>query len=167
MKITLKDGSILEFEKGTSVGDVALAISEGLFRNAICGKVNGELVDTYKVLESLKTAVYNGADEVYLGVNDFNARNNIDGFSLQNALAWTLSGGVFIGAFFMATDYVTSPSTPLGKIIFGVFAGLITVVIRFYGGYPEGVSFGILLANIINPYIENIGSKKVFGGAKA
>ena len=91
----------------------------------------------------------------------------LDGFSLQNALAWTLSGGVFIGAFFMATDYVTSPSTPLGKIIFGVFAGLITVVIRFYGGYPEGVSFGILLANIINPYIENIGSKKVFGGAKA
>lgn len=91
----------------------------------------------------------------------------LDGFSVENALAWTLSGGLFIGAFFMATDYVTSPSTPWGKVIFGCFAGLITVLIRFYGGYPEGVSFAILLANIVNPYIEAWTTCKVFGGAKA
>lgn len=88
------------------------------------------------------------------------------GFDFVTALAWTLSGGLFIGAFFMATDYVTSPSTPWGKVIFGVFAGLITVIIRFYGNYPEGVSFAILLANIINPYIESWTPRRLFGGKK-
>lgn len=91
----------------------------------------------------------------------------LDGFSVESALAWILSGGLFIGAFFMATDYVTSPSTPWGKVIFGCIAGLITVLIRFYGGYPEGVSFAILLCNILNPYIAAWTSRKVFGGVKA
>ena len=65
-----------------------------------------------------------------------------------------LSGGLLIGAIFMATDYVTSPATPLGKVIFGIGCGLITVIIRIFGNYPEGVSFGILLMNILSPYIE-------------
>jgi electron transport complex protein RnfD len=90
----------------------------------------------------------------------------LDGFSFQNALCWILSGGLFIGAFFMATDYVTSPATPKGKIIFGLGAAVITVLIRFYGGYPEGVSFAILLLNIINPYIEQFSNRKLFGGKK-
>jgi len=68
----------------------------------------------------------------------------LEGFDVNAALSWTMSGGLFIGAFFMATDYVTSPYTPWGKIIFGIFAGIITVLIRFYGGYPGGVSFAIL-----------------------
>lgn len=88
----------------------------------------------------------------------------LDGFSLMNALCWVLSGGLILGAFFMATDYVTSPSTPKGKIIFGVGAGIITVLIRFYGNYPEGVSFAILLMNIINPYINIWSRRKLFGG---
>ncbi len=82
------------------------------------------------------------------------------------ALAYTLSGGLLIGAIFMATDYVTSPSTPIGKVIFGLGAGIITVLIRFWGKYPEGVSFAILLMNILNPYIEKWSTKKVFGGRK-
>lgn len=82
------------------------------------------------------------------------------------ALAYTLSGGLFIGAIFMATDYVTSPSTPIGKIIFGLGAGVITVLIRFWGNYPEGVSFAILLMNILNPYIEKWSARKVFGGKR-
>lgn len=90
----------------------------------------------------------------------------LEGFDFTLALGWILSGGLFIGAFFMATDYVTSPSTPWGKIIFGVLAGVITVLIRFYGNYPEGVSFGILLANILNPYIESWTPRKLFGGEK-
>ena len=90
----------------------------------------------------------------------------MDGFSLINALAWILSGGLFIGAFFMATDYVTSPSTPKGKLIFGVGIGIITVLIRFYGNYPEGVSFAILLMNILNPYINVWSRRKLFGGEK-
>lgn len=88
----------------------------------------------------------------------------LEDFSLYTALSWTMSGGLFIGAIFMATDYVTSPSTSLGKIIFGVGTGFITVVIRFYGTYPEGVSFGILLMNIVNPYIETLTQRKIFGG---
>ncbi|MBR2847300.1 MAG: RnfABCDGE type electron transport complex subunit D [Clostridia bacterium] len=83
------------------------------------------------------------------------------------ALADIMSGGLLLGAIFMATDYVTSPSTPWGKVIFGVGAGIITVVIRIWGIYPEGVSFAILLMNILNPYIEKWSALKVFGGKKA
>lgn len=83
------------------------------------------------------------------------------------ALAYILSGGLFIGAIFMATDYVTSPSTPAGKLIFGLGAGIITVLIRLWGKYPEGVSFAILLMNILNPYIEQWTPRKLFGGKKA
>ena len=90
----------------------------------------------------------------------------LESFDFYTALCWTLSGGLFIGAFFMATDYVTSPSTKTGKIIFGIGCGLITVLIRFYGNYPEGVSFAILLMNIVNPYIESLTRRKLFGGNK-
>ncbi len=87
-------------------------------------------------------------------------------FSLTAALSQVLSGGLIIGAFFMATDYVTSPATPKGKVIFGVGAGIITVLIRFWGVYPEGVSFAILLMNILNPYINVWSRRKLFGRAK-
>lgn len=85
-------------------------------------------------------------------------------FNFTTALYWTLSGGLFIGAIFMATDYATSPSSNWGKIVFGAISGLITVLIRFYGVYPEGVSFAILLANILDPYIESWTKRKLFGG---
>ncbi len=90
----------------------------------------------------------------------------VEGGNFEMALAWTLSGGLLIGAFFMATDYVTSPSTAKGKIIFGIGAGVITVLIRFWGAYPEGVSFAILLMNIVNPFIDGKCTRKLFGGAK-
>ena len=91
----------------------------------------------------------------------------IEGFDAMAALALILSGGLFIGAIFMATDYVTSPATAWGKVIFGLGAGLLTVLIRFFGAYPEGVSFAILFMNILTPYIEKWTSRKIFGGAKA
>ncbi|MBQ8380927.1 MAG: RnfABCDGE type electron transport complex subunit D [Clostridia bacterium] len=87
-----------------------------------------------------------------------------EGFDLTYALAWTLSGGLLFGAVFMATDYSTTPITDVGKIIFGVGAGFITVVIRFFGSYPEGVSFGILFMNILTPYIDKLVVNKPFGG---
>ncbi len=90
----------------------------------------------------------------------------LDGFSIVNALAWILSGGLILGAFFMATDYVTSPATVKGKIIFAIGIGVITVLIRFYGNYPEGVSFAILMMNILHPYIEKASRRKLFGGKK-
>lgn len=90
----------------------------------------------------------------------------LEGFDAFKALALILSGGLIIGAVFMATDYVTSPSTSGGKIVFGIGAGILTVLIRYFGVYPEGVSFAILLMNILNPYIEKFTARKVFGGTK-
>ena len=87
-------------------------------------------------------------------------------FDVMLALSLVLSGGLLIGAIFMATDYVTSPTTPLGKIIFGIGAGIITVLIREWGIYPEGVSFAILIMNILNPYIDSLTARKLFGGVK-
>lgn len=85
----------------------------------------------------------------------------------QQPLYQVMAGGLFIGAFFMATDYTTSPPTPAGKLIFGVGCGLITVLIRVWGNYPEGVSFSILLMNILNPYICEWTKTKPFGGVQA
>ena len=82
------------------------------------------------------------------------------------ALYQVLGGGLLLGAIFMATDYVTTPINRLGKMVFALGCGLITVLIRFYGDYPEGVSFSILLMNILSPYIEKLCKKKAFGGAK-
>ena len=87
----------------------------------------------------------------------------MEGMDPMAGLAAVLSGGLFIGAIFMATDYVTSPATPWGKIIFGLGAGLITFLIRYFGVYPEGVSFAILFMNIITPYISSWTKRKVFG----
>lgn len=93
----------------------------------------------------------------------------MEGLDPIKALVMILSGGLLIGAIFMATDYVTSPATALGKLIFGIGAGLITFLIRYFGTYPEGVSFGILFMNILTPYIDSWTKHKVFGvgGKKA
>ncbi len=77
-----------------------------------------------------------------------------------------LAGGVMLGAIFMATDYVTTPTTEKGKLIFGIGCGVLTVVIRLFGSYPEGVSFAILLMNIATPHIDRLTPIKAFGGAE-
>ena len=78
-----------------------------------------------------------------------------------------LAGGLFIGAIFMATDYVTTPQTNKGRLLFGVGCGFFTVVFRVYGSYPEGVSFAILLMNILTPYINRLTASKPLGGVKS
>ena len=85
----------------------------------------------------------------------------------MDALALILSGGLLLGAIFMATDYVTSPVTPWGKVIFGLGCGLLTFLIRYFGTYTEGVAFAILIMNILTPYIDKLTAHKVFGGKKA
>lgn len=85
----------------------------------------------------------------------------------KDVLGQVMSGGLMLGAFFMATDYATTPPTKWGKIIFGIGCGLITILIRFWGNYPEGVSFSILIMNILTPYITKLTrSKPLIGGAK-
>lgn len=78
-----------------------------------------------------------------------------------------LSGGLVFGAVFMATDYVTTPITRSGKMIFAFGCGLITFLVRYFGNYPEGVSFAILFMNILSPYIERWTQKRALGGKKA
>lgn len=75
-------------------------------------------------------------------------------------------GGLMLGAFFMATDYSSSPVTPIGQLIMGVGCGLLTSIIRVYGGYPEGVSYSILLMNLAVPLIDKYTKPKVFGEVK-
>ena len=80
----------------------------------------------------------------------------------DGALFHILAGGLMLGAFFCATDYVTSPTLPLGKVIFGIGCGLFTMLIRIFASYPEGVSFAILLMNILTPYIAKICEKRMY-----
>ncbi|MBQ4467999.1 MAG: RnfABCDGE type electron transport complex subunit D [Firmicutes bacterium] len=88
------------------------------------------------------------------------------GDPLQMAIFHILAGGVMLGAIFMATDYVTSPLLPKGKIVFGIGCGIMTMVIRLWGQYPEGVSFSILLMNCLTPLINDFFQKRMYGGKK-
>ena len=88
----------------------------------------------------------------------------------NDRIVWCASqvfgGGLMLGALFMATDYVTSPVTHLGQIIFGIGCGVLTVVIRYFGGYPEGVSFAILVMNACVVLLDRLGRPKKFGAPR-
>lgn len=88
------------------------------------------------------------------------------GFDPVGMVYHVFAGGLFLGAIFMATDYSTSPMTPRGQIVFGIGCGILTAVIRFYGGYPEGVSYSILLMNLATPLIDRYTMPKKFGEVK-
>lgn len=90
-----------------------------------------------------------------------------EGLLTGNVLYHLFAGGLILGAFFMATDYSTSPVTKVGRIIMGIGCGLLTAIIRLYTNYPEGVSFAILLMNIVVPLIDKFTVPKVFGSEKA
>ena len=88
----------------------------------------------------------------------------------NDRLVWMASqlccGGLMLGAIFMATDYVTSPVTKLGQVVYGIGCGVLTVVIRYFGGYPEGVSYAILIMNCCVVLLDRIGRPKKFGAPK-
>jgi electron transport complex protein RnfD len=84
----------------------------------------------------------------------------------KDPLFYTLSGGLLLGAFFMATDYATTPLTTKGRLIFGLGCGIMTVLIRFFGGFPEGVNYSILLMNMVTPIIDKYARPRLFGGIK-
>lgn len=90
----------------------------------------------------------------------------IAGVTPEAALVATLSGGVLFGAVFMATDYVTSPITPWGQVVYACLIGLIVVLIRTFGSYPEGVTYAILLMNIATPLIDRFLPQKIYGYQK-
>ena len=88
------------------------------------------------------------------------------GFNATFALQHVLAGGLLLGAIFMATDYVTTPITGKGRVLFCVGAGLLTFAIRQWGSYPEGVSIAILTMNLVTPFISSWTKKKTLGGVK-
>lgn len=88
------------------------------------------------------------------------------GFNATFALQHVLAGGLLLGAIFMATDYVTTPITGKGRVVFCIGAGLLTFAIRQFGGYPEGVSIAILTMNLLTPFISDWTKKKTLGGVK-
>ena len=92
--------------------------------------------------------------------------SGIEAASARQPIQELFAGGLMLGAFFMATDYASTPVTPKGKIIMGLGCGIITVLIRVFGGYPEGVSYSILLMNLAAPLIDRYTAPKKFGYVK-
>ncbi len=90
----------------------------------------------------------------------------LGGKGLETGIYHIFTGGLILGAFYMATDYSSSPITAKGKLIMGVGCGILTAVIRLYGGYPEGVSYSILLMNVAAPLIDKYTVPRVFGEVK-
>ncbi len=136
---------------GGSLGEVsALALILGciymLWRKIITWHIPVSILGTVAVLSGI---LYGSAPESYL-----------------DPATVLLSGGMLLGACFMATDYVTSPMTPKGQIIYGVSIGLITLIIRNWGAYPEGMSFAILIMNAFTPLINNYCKPRRFGQKK-
>jgi electron transport complex protein RnfD len=88
----------------------------------------------------------------------------------NDRILWTaaqlFSGGLMLGAFFMATDYVTSPITKMGQVLFGIGCGILTILIRYFGGYNEGVSYAILIMNCCVVLLDRIGRPTKFGAPK-
>ena len=82
----------------------------------------------------------------------------------ESPLVHLLSGGLMLGAIFMATDYVTSPMSKSGMIVYGIGIGILTTVIRLFGSYPEGMSFAIFIMNGVTPLINSYMKPKHFGG---
>ncbi len=159
----------LSFLKAGSNGVSSLADSGISISNMLIGNIGGCIGETSAVL-----IILGGLYLMYKGIINYVIPTFyictvailmfiLGGFNFTFVIYELLAGGLMLGAFFMLTDYTTSPMTKKGQIIYAVLAGLITTVIRLYGGYPEGVSYSILLANIMTPLIDKYTKTKVFG----
>ncbi len=152
----IKEGGMLEAisyldlflgKKGGCIGEVCiLALLIGALFLLLRGYISWHIPGTYIATVAVFTYIF-GPKGLFTG----------------NWLFHILSGGLILGAFFMATDYVTSPLTYKGQIIFGVGCGLLTGVIRLWGGYPEGVSYAILMMNAATPFIDRYTKMRVYG----
>lgn len=159
----------LSFLKAGSNGVSSLADSGISISNMLIGNIGGCIGETSAIL-----IILGGLYLMYKGIINYVIPTFyictvailmfiLGGFNFTFVIYELLAGGLMLGAFFMLTDYTTSPMTKKGQIIYAVLAGLITTVIRLYGGYPEGVSYSILLVNIITPLIDKYTKTKVFG----
>ena len=152
----LKEGKVLEHIshwnlfwgiRGGCIGEVCIfALLLGALFLFIRGYISWHIPITYIFVVGLFTYIF-GPKGLFSG----------------DWLFHILSGGLMLGAFFMATDYVTSPLTRKGRIIFGIGCGLITAIIRLWGGYPEGVSYAILMMNAATPIIDRYTKSRIYG----
>ena len=159
----------LSFLKAGSNGVSSLADSGISISNMLIGNIGGCIGETSAVL-----IILGGLYLMYKGIINYVIPTFyictvailmfiLGGFNFTFVIYELLAGGLMLGAFFMLTDYTTSPMTKKGKIIYAVLAGLITTVIILYSGYPEGVSYSILFVNIMTPLIDKYTKTKVFG----
>lgn len=158
----------LSFIKGvTEVPGNAPALTDLLF-----GNISGSLGETSAIL-----LILGGIYLIYRGVISWEIPTVFVGtvaaitlvfgqFDIYYTIYHLLAGGLMIGAIYMATDYASAPVTPRGRIYFALGCGIITSIIRLFGGYPEGVGFSILLMNIAAPLIDKYTSPRVFGEVK-
>lgn len=159
----------LSFLKVGAAGVTDLTANSINMTDMIVGNIGGCIGETSAIL-----IVLGGVYLIYKGIIDYTIPAFyigtvfiltfiLGGFSFDFALYELFAGGLMLGGFFMLTDYTTSPMTKKGQIIYALLAGIITSVIRLYGGYPEGVSYSILLANVATPLIDKYVSNRVFG----
>lgn len=149
-----------------------LAASEGIsYYNLISGQIGGSIGEVSSILliiggiylvlrKKITPTIPLG---YILSVGVFGFVFSKDGLFTGNAVFSMFSGGVILGGIYMATDYVTSPVTFKGQLIYSVMAGFITVIIRTYGGYPEGVTYAILLMNIATPLLDKYIQPRKYG----
>lgn len=140
--------------------------------NTIIGNIGGSMGETSAIL-----LILGGVYLIYKGVISWKIPGIYigtvalltliyGGFDFTYMLYHVFSGGLMIGAIYMATDYASSPVTPRGRIYFAFGCGLLTSIIRLFGSYPEGVAFSILLMNVASPLIDRFTSPRVFGEVK-
>ncbi|HAN87410.1 MAG TPA: Na+-transporting NADH:ubiquinone oxidoreductase subunit D [Firmicutes bacterium] len=147
------------------MGDIGGAAMTKLYSSLFMGNIAGSLGET-SALALLIGAFYLLWREhisLRIPVTYIVTVAVITGLYGQDPLFHVLSGGLILGAFFMATDYVTSPINPKGQVIFGIGCGILTALIRLFGGYPEGVCYSILFMNYAVPLIARFTRPKRFG----
>ncbi|MDD2751829.1 MAG: RnfABCDGE type electron transport complex subunit D [Candidatus Omnitrophica bacterium] len=152
----LKEGKLTEYisywdlflgRHGGCIGEVCiLALLIGAVFLLLRGYISWHIPITYIASVGIFTYVF-GAKALFSG----------------DWLLHILSGGLFLGAFFMATDYVTSPLTRKGQVVFGIGCGILTAMIRLWGGYPEGASYAILMMNAATPLIDRYTRSRIYG----
>lgn len=155
---------LAELKSGNSVDVVSMAIGTipGTIgeTSAIALIIGGLFLLVRRIINYRIPLFYIGSFSVFIMIYAFASGR---GFDWSFLFAHLFGGGLMLGAFFMATDYVTSPITPRGRVMFGVILGLLTFLFRIFGGSAEGVSYAIIIGNLLVPLIERVTVPKAFG----
>ena len=162
---------IPEFDAVTTATPLVLMKSVGIkapYADLLIGKVAGCIGETSALAILLGAAylLYRGHISLRIPLTFVGTVAVVTALFGQDPLFHVISGGLLLGAFFMATDYVTSPVTPRGQIIYGVGCGILVALIRLYGGYPEGTCYAILIMNAATALVERYTIPRKFGEVK-